>query len=231
MAKNKKEPKVETKESADGPVEVEIKKTGRKTEDRQQDKSVEEAKAPEKEAEEKEPEIDLEALKEEHAEKIKELEDRYLRLAAEFDNYKKRTARQFEDIRRVAREEVLLSILDIVDNFERALEAANNSSDYDSLRKGMELIFQQLTGFLDREDIRPIPAVGETFDPNLHEAIMQTESEEYPEGAITQELMKGYKMGSRVLRFARVAVSRGVSEDKENENEASDEKESGEDSE
>lgn len=231
MAKNKKGQKAESKESADGPVEVEIKKAGQKSVDSQQDKPAEKEKAPEKEVEAEEPGVDLEALKEEHAGEIKELEDRYLRLAAEFDNYKKRTARQYEDIRRIAKEEVLLRILDIVDNFERALEAANNSSDYDSLRKGMELIFQQLADFLDREDIRPIPAVGETFDPNWHEAIMQTESEEYPEGVITQELVKGYKMGSRVLRFARVAVSRGIIEDEADDKETAAEDEADEDSE
>ena len=148
-----------------------------------------------------------EQIIEEYKEKIKELEDRHLRLAAEFDNYKKRIARQFEEIIRSSGEKIIISLLEVIDNFERALEAASNGTDFKALHEGMELTYQQLYDILKKEGVEPIKAVGETFDPNLHEAMMQVESDEFPEGVIAQEILRGYKLNGRVIRFSRVAVS------------------------
>jgi molecular chaperone GrpE len=143
----------------------------------------------------------------EYKEEIKKLEDRHLRLAAEFDNYKKRSARQFEDLIRSSGEKIIISLLDVIDNFERALEAASTSTDFKALYQGMELTYQQLYDVLKKEGVEPIKAVGEIFDPNLHEAMMQIESDEYPEGVIAQEISRGYKLNGRVIRFSKVAVS------------------------
>ena len=135
-----------------------------------------------------------------------------MRLAAEFDNYKKRNARLYETMVQAARESIILPILEVVDNYERALETADNS-EFGSLLEGTKLIHQQLTELLQKEGIEPIKAVGEEFDPNLHEAMMQIESDEYPEGVIAQEMRRGYKLNGKVVRHSRVAVSKGKQTD------------------
>ena len=142
-------------------------------------------------------------------EKLKEAEDKYLRLAAEFDNYRKRTARQFEDMSQAGRIHVITQLLDVLDNFQRALEASASSSNHDSLREGTELVYKNLYDILTKEGLEPIEAVGKPFDPNLHDALMQLESDEHPEGIVVQEMTKGYKLNDRVLRHSKVAVSKG----------------------
>jgi molecular chaperone GrpE len=143
----------------------------------------------------------------EYKEKVQELEDRYLRLAAEFENYKKRTSRQFEGIIKNSNEKIITSILEVVDNFERALEVASKSVDFKAFREGTELVYQHLSEILKKEGVETIDAVGEKFDPNLHEAMMQVESDEYPEGVVIQEISRGYKLNGKVVRFSKVAVS------------------------
>lgn len=153
--------------------------------------------------------------KEIYEEKIAELEarlkdgdDKYLRLAAEFDNFRKRTARQFEEMSQAGRVRVITQLLDVLDNFQRALEAAAGSNNYGGLLDGMRLIYKNLYDILTREGLEPIEALGKPFDPNLHEAIMQMESDEYPEGSVVQEIVKGYKIGDKILRHSRVAVGK-----------------------
>lgn len=135
--------------------------------------------------------------------------ERFLRLAAEFDNYKKRTAREFEEIVRRANFRLLRELVDILDNFERALESDAVRENGEAYRKGVELIYNQLADLLAKEDVTSIEAVGRPFDPHCHEAIMQVESEEFDEGIVCQEIQRGYTLGDRVLRHARVVVSRG----------------------
>lgn len=142
--------------------------------------------------------------------KLAKLEDRLLRTVAEFDNYKKRTANQFEQMIRSANEKLLLELLEVVDNFERALQHNNSDTESDSLRQGTELIYNQLLGILTKYNVTPIESVGQPFDPNLHEAMMQTPSAEYDEGLVAMEIGKGYMLGDRVLRHAKVAVSTGA---------------------
>jgi len=144
--------------------------------------------------------------------RVAELEDKLLRTAAEFDNYKKRMARQLEEMIRSANDKILLELLEVADNFERALRHSNEQAaqaDVQALQKGMELIFNQLKALLNRYHITPIDALGQPFDPTLHEALMQVDSDEYPEGVVALEISKGYKQGDRVLRHSKVGVSKG----------------------
>lgn len=142
-------------------------------------------------------------------------EDKLLRTMAEFDNYRKRTAVQFEQVIRSANEKLLLEMLEIVDNFERALQHSDDENNSESLRKGTELIYNQMQSVLKKYDVTTIESLGKPFDPNLHDAMMQTPSDTYAEGVVALELGKGYRIGERVLRHARVAVSTGAPQDQE----------------
>ena len=135
--------------------------------------------------------------------------DKMLRLAAEFDNYKKRNAKEYENIRKYAAENIIKELIPIVDNFERAIESATESKDFNSFIEGVKLILNQMLNLLDKEGVTRIKAVGEVFDPNVHEAVMHIASDEYPENVVTQELQKGYILRDRVVRPAMVSVSKG----------------------
>ncbi len=124
-------------------------------------------------------------------------------------------ARRYEEIMRSANDRILLELLEVVDNFERALHHENDDTDFETFRKGTELIFSQITALLGKYDISPIEALGKPFDPNLHEAVMPIESEDYPEGVVAVEVSKGYLQGDRVLRHSKVGVSKGKPKDKE----------------
>lgn len=159
-------------------------------------------------AAEQAPETETEAPPESTPEEqIAELNDRYLRLAAEFDNYKKRTAREWSDRVKSANSDLLYDLLDIIDNFERALAIEHPDSAY---AKGVKLIFQQLQSLLERQGVSAVPALGEPFDPELHDALIHMDSDEYDEGIVCQEIRRGYKLHDRVLRHAQVAVSKGA---------------------
>ena len=139
--------------------------------------------------------------------RVAELEDKLLRTAADFENRKKRLDRQAEEAIRSSTDRLISQLLDVVDNFERALHHGDENKE--SFRQGIELIFSQLNDLLGRYDVRPIDAVGKPFDPSLHEAIMQIDSDEHDEGIVAMEINKGYRAGDRVLRYAKVGVSRG----------------------
>jgi molecular chaperone GrpE len=140
---------------------------------------------------------------------VQELQDKLLRAAAEFDNYKKRIARQYDDMIQSANDRILLDLVEIADNFDRAMQHSENNSPADSLRKGVELIHTQLAQLLEKYSVKPIEALGKPFDPNLHDALMQVESDEYDEGIVALEMSKGYLRGERVLRHSKVGVSKG----------------------
>jgi molecular chaperone GrpE len=170
------------------------------------------------EKEEAKPATEIDLLKERLAkseEQAKELEDRLLRLAAEYDNYRKRTAREFEAICQSANENLISKLLDTMDNFERALDAAKNSNDYDSFRKGVELIYTHLKELLKKEGLREIDAVCKPFDPNFHEAVTQCESDEHDEGIVADQMCKGYMLNEKLLRPSKVVVSKGKPKGKE----------------
>lgn len=142
-------------------------------------------------------------------EKYSELEDRMLRLAADYDNYRKRMARQQEEIIRNANDRVFSELIEIVDNFERALQHAKEDTNASAILTGTEMIYNQLLGLLAKHDIKPIDALGKPFDPQLHEAMLQVDSDKYPEGTVALETGKGYQQGSRVIRHSKVGVSKG----------------------
>jgi molecular chaperone GrpE len=150
-------------------------------------------------------------LKRELEETRKELaegQDKFLRLAAEFDNYKKRTAREFSGLIQNANEELIAQLIPVLDNFERALDAAQSSEDFDSFHKGVELIHQQLKDVLEKQGVKEIEALGEPFDPHKHEAVMMVEKEKTPSETVVEEVERGYMLNDKVLRPSKVAVNR-----------------------
>ncbi|MBD3257457.1 nucleotide exchange factor GrpE [candidate division GN15 bacterium] len=150
--------------------------------------------------------------------KIEELDDQRLRALAELENYKRRTARQYDDMVRSAHEKILSDLLEVVDNFERALKhdderSGERTEEGKAFRQGTEMIYNQMQGLLEKYDVKPIESLGKPFDPTVHEALMQTPSEEYPEGTVAMEMARGYMQGERVLRHAKVGVSSGPPEE------------------
>ena len=132
------------------------------------------------------------------------LQDRLLRTAAEFDNYRKRMDRERRDLAEYTAGEAIKDLLPIIDNLERALQA---SALDDPLRKGVELIHKQMLEILRRRGVIPIEALGADFDPNVHEAVTQEESAQHRDGEVMEELQRGYKVGDRLLRPAMVKVA------------------------
>jgi molecular chaperone GrpE len=135
------------------------------------------------------------------------LQDRLLRTAAEFDNYRKRIDRERRDQADGAVADAIEEILPIIDNLERALEAPVGS-DAEVYRKGVELIHQQMTELLRKRGVKPMEAVGADFDPRVHQAVVQEVSAEHREGEVMEELRRGYVLGERLLRPAMVKVAK-----------------------
>ncbi len=131
--------------------------------------------------------------------------DRYLRAAAELDNFRKRTVKMRAETRAETLRNVLLEIGPMLDNFRRAL--GQQADDVASFRQGMEIIFKQFNDILSGYGLVEIDAEGQPFDPNLHEALAQVASDEHPPGTVIQEMEKGYMLNDRVVRHARVVVS------------------------
>ena len=201
------------KEEKDEEVSQEIKSEERKT------APAEQAAVPENppaaEAEKVASEIEQLKQKFEKAEtRNKELEDRLLRLAAEFDNYKKRSVREFENIVKNANENLILDLIEILNNFSRALESQQNNQDLAGFKAGVELIYAQMKNLLNQEGLEEICAIGARFDPALHEAVMQMESDQ-EEGTILQEVNKGYKLNGKVIRHSQVVVAKKKIESEE----------------
>jgi molecular chaperone GrpE len=135
------------------------------------------------------------------------LQDRLLRTAAEFDNFRKRMDRERADLAAFAAADVIIELLPIVDNFERALQAPA-PPEAEAFRTGAELIHKQMLDLLRKRGVRPIEALGADFDPNFHQAVIHEESPEHREGEVIQELQKGYLLGDRLLRPAMVKVAK-----------------------
>ena len=139
-------------------------------------------------------------------EKIEELEDRVKRQMAEFDNFRKRTEKEKSAMFETGAKSVIEKILPVVDNFERGLASIPESDKGGAFAQGMEMIYKQLLTELESIDVKPIEAVGQEFNPEFHNAVMQVESEEYESGIIAQELQKGYTYRDSVVRHSMVAV-------------------------
>lgn len=146
--------------------------------------------------------------------KADEYYDRLLRTSAEFDNYKKRTTREMRDVVRYANEKLLKELLSVVDNLERAVTSAQqDNAEDDALLEGVRLTLNEIEKILERHNVQPVKALGEPFDPNFHQAMMQAESEDQPVNTVIQEMQKGYVLHDRLLRPAMVVVSKAKSED------------------
>jgi molecular chaperone GrpE len=135
--------------------------------------------------------------------------DQYIRLLADFDNFRKRTAREAERLRQTATESLLRDLLPILDNLDLALRHA---APDDPLGEGVQMVLNQFRDVLAARGVEAIPATGEAFDPAVHEALSQTPSEEHPSGVVIMEYQRGYRIGGYVLRPAKVVVSSGPAE-------------------
>ena len=172
---------------------------------------AEEAKAEEKAPEEEVPE---EAACEEKAGEAEAAEkaaaeaesERYMRLMAEFQNYKKRAAKEKTDTLQYANEKIVADLLPVIDNFERAL--ATETDDLEGYAKGMQLIFEQFKKALENAGLEEIKAMDEVFDPNVHNAVLAENVEDKEDGVITKVLQKGYKLRDKVVRPSMVAVNK-----------------------
>ncbi|MDR3294799.1 MAG: nucleotide exchange factor GrpE [Clostridiales Family XIII bacterium] len=138
--------------------------------------------------------------------KEEELQTKYMRLAADFQNYKRRAEKEKSDIYAYANEKIAASLLEVIDNFERALEHDVDARD-ENFSKGMELIFKQLLDVLEKNGVDEIISLGEEFDPALHHAVMMEESEAYESGKVSGVLSKGYRLKEKVIRPAMVKVA------------------------
>jgi len=144
----------------------------------------------------------------EKAEKVDECLDRLLRLQADFDNYKKRLDKDRMEFVKFANEEIVIDILKIVDDFERAVKAGRSKHDFDVLYKGIEMIHKDMKEFLKKNGVTEIDAKGKPFNPHEHEAMMQEETDEHPEDHVSEEFQKGYMLNGRIVRPAKVKVSK-----------------------
>ncbi len=208
-------------------VEVEIETTESSDTETSDETKVEGVKptepvAPVEQVKPVEPELSTE---EKQQNRITELEDTLMRKVAEFENYKKRTARQHSDMIAFANEKTIGDVLDVVDNFDRALKQEDENITFESFTEGIKMIHNQLHAIIDKYDVKPIEAMGKQFDPNFHEALMHVESDEFKEGIVAFEMNKGYTMGGKVIRHSRVGVAKPKEENKEEENKNEDNKE------
>ena len=196
MSEDKKK-QIPVEEGADEAEKVKAEEA--KTEEAEEKAESETAEEPAKEEEEKKAE--------EETKKAEEAEsERYMRLMAEFQNFKKRVAKEKSDIHAYANEKIVGDILPVLDNFERALDA--EGGDLEAYAKGMQLIFEQLKKALENAGLEEIKAMDEEFDPNVHNAVMTDNLEEKEDGTITKVLQKGYKLKDKVIRPSMVAVNK-----------------------
>lgn len=187
---NKKEPEEEVKESL---------------KDKKEETKDEAEKAPdEKEPEDKESEEDKLSEEEKLRAELDEQKDKYLRVVAEYDNFRKRTAKERLDLISTSKADAITQLLPVVDNFERALSAPTQDETY---KTGIEMIMKQLKDVLKSLGIEEIDPIGEKFDPNVANAVNQIEDENLGDNEVAQVFQKGYRIGDKVLRYAMVVVA------------------------
>lgn len=194
-----------TEEQKNAAEEQEVKETAQNAEENVEAK-VENAEASE---EVKEGESNAEPMSEEDQLKAKlaEMNDKYVRLAAEYDNYRKRTIKEKADLIKGAGSDILVGLLPVMDDFERGLQHMTDAADVASLKEGVDIIYKKFSEFLTKKGVTEIPAKGEAFDADVHEAIttIPAPSEDL-KGKVFDCVEKGYKMGDKVIRFAKVVV-------------------------
>lgn len=145
--------------------------------------------------------------KDEWKEKYEKLNDQYIRLAADFDNYRKRQAQEREGLLKYGAESTVTKLLEVMDNFDRGLKAIETVEDCEKVKECYNLAYKNFYDVMSKIGLEAIKAVGEEFDPSLHEAVMQTPTSEHAEHTIIAELQKGYKLGDKVLRPTLVNVA------------------------
>ncbi len=156
---------------------------------------------------------DLEAKLESKEQEAKENYERLLRVSAEFENYKKRTSRDLEEFRKFANQSLIKEMLSVVDNLELATNSTNGHKTIDKgLLQGLDMTHKEILKVFEKFEVRPIDAMGQTFDPTFHEAVMQEETDEFAENTVINELQKGYLIHDRLLRPSMVVVARPTGE-------------------
>ena len=200
---NYEQPETEPEETAAGAEEVTPEESGENADTAAAEDSAA-AQAGAEEAEEQPAGAKEKALKD----KVTALEDRVLRQMAEFENFRKRTTKEKEQMFSMGEKNVIEKILPVVDNFERGLATIPEEEKGTPVASGMEMIYKQLTKVLEDLGVKPIEAVGKEFDPNFHNAVMQVESEEYESGVVAQEFIRGYMYRDQVIRHSMVGVAR-----------------------
>ena len=160
---------------------------------------------------------DIKSLLEQTEKEKQDLYDRLLRSTADFDNFRKRVSREKDELIRYGNEKLARELLPVVDNFERALQQAENSPDNKALREGIEMILKQFITVLDKFGVKYFTSVGQPFDPNKHEAMVHQESSEHEENAVISEFQKGYYLHDKLLRPAMVVVAKKPAENSEEE--------------
>jgi molecular chaperone GrpE len=156
---------------------------------------------------------DVESLIAEKDKEIAELRDKYLRALADSENARKRIRQQADESVRIQRESILRDLLPIIDNLERALVAAREGADAKTVLDGVEMTLKALLDFLRAQGVTPVASVGQTFDPTRHEAVDHVASDQHRPNTVVDEHHRGYQIGERILRPARVSVSKGTTTD------------------
>jgi molecular chaperone GrpE len=141
------------------------------------------------------------------------MKDAWLRSAADFDNFRKRTRKEIDEARRMGREDLLRALLPVFDNLERAIQSAQRSSEVKAVSEGLEMVKRQFVEALAREGITRVPSAGHAFDPGVHEAIQQLETSDHAPGTVLAEVQPGYLQGDRLVRAALVVVAKAKSDD------------------
>lgn len=169
--------------------------------EQEQPETAEEEIKAEEEAEEK-------TKEEPTAEEIlAELQNKYLRLSAEFDNYRKRTLKEKMDLQVSAREDIIVGLLPVVDDFERGMESVESATDIDAVKEGLKLIYTKFSGFLNQQGVKEIEAKGKKFDTDVHEAITKIPVESKKQkGKIVDVVEKGYTLKEKVIRYSKVVI-------------------------
>lgn len=139
--------------------------------------------------------------------KLNELNNQYIRMAADFDNYRKRQAQERESLLKYGAENTMKSLLTVIDTFERAQQSLNGINDPEKIKECLDVVFKQFIETLQKQGLKTIETEGQQFDPNLHEAVMQTPNNDVEDHTILQELQKGYMLDDRILRAALVNVA------------------------
>ena len=135
------------------------------------------------------------------------LNNQYIRLAADFDNYRKRQEQERTSLIAYGAQDAMKKLIEVLDNFDRAKQSIDNTDDINQVKESFNVLYNQMFDNLSKLGLEIIPAQGQEFDPNFHEAVMQTPTSEHPENHVIMELQKGYKLGDKVLRPALVNVA------------------------